>query len=244
MANSFFKFKQFIVNQDRCAMKVGTDGVVLGATATFPDQSLHLADVGTGTGLVSLMVKQRYPNANITAIEIDPDAAAQAQENFDDSPWQIKAVCASWQEFASSATEKFDGIFCNPPYFTASLKNPSASRTLARHNDSLSFNDLIKGAAKILVPGGLFYVILPSADMDAFTRLCSINGLNLKEVLYVHPVIEGPHKRVVLCFTNCTEVASSKAEEKKAEEKHLYIETTTRKVYTPEFKLLTQDFYL
>lgn len=249
MSNSYFKFKQFTVNQDRCAMKVGTDGVVLGVTADFSGcgehsaEPMRLVDVGAGTGLVSLMVKQRYPSACITAVEIDPDAASQAQENFDASPWQLEAVCAPWQAFASDAASrgvKFDGIFCNPPYFTASLKAPSEKRTQARHNDSLPFAELISGVAAVLVDSGLFYVILPAQDKAAFEKLASEAGLALTAITYVHPVEGSEVKRVVMCYKK----APAMCGEGPVVENNLYLETITRGVYTERFKTLISPFYL
>lgn len=252
MSNSFFKFKQFTVNQDRCAMKVGTDGVVLGVTATFCDgggsgsadaPKLHLVDVGAGTGLVSLMIKQRHPSAVITAVEIDPDAASQAQENFDASPWKIEAVCSSWQNFASRAEaegKKFDGIFCNPPYFTASLKAPSEKRTQARHNDSLPFTELISGVAAVLAENGLFYVILPAQDKEGFEKLASEKGLVLSAITYVHPVEGSEAKRVVMCYKKAPALCG----EGPVVENNLYLETITRGVYTERFKTLISPFYL
>lgn len=251
MSNSYFKFKQFTVNQDRCAMKVGTDGVVLGVTATFCDggsgsadaPKLHLVDVGAGTGLVSLMVKQRHPSAVITAVEVDPDAASQAQENFDASPWKIESVCSSWQNFASRAEaegKKFDGIFCNPPYFTASLKAPSEKRTQARHNDSLPFTGLISGVAAVLAENGLFYVILPAQDKEGFEKLASEKGLVLSAITYVHPVEGSEAKRVVMCYKKAPAVCG----EGPVVENNLYLETITRGVYTERFKTLISPFYL
>lgn len=226
-------------------MKVGTDGVVLGVTSDFsgcsehPAEPLRLVDVGTGTGLVSLMVKQRYPYACVTAVEIDPDATLQAQENFDASPWQLQAVCAPWQAFASDAASmgvKFDGIFCNPPYFTASLKNPSQKRTQARHNDSLPFAELLQGVAAVLADDGLFYVILPAQDKSVFDSLASAAGLALNAVTYVHPVEDAEPKRVVLCYKKAPATVVTEA--------HLYIETAVRGVYTEQFRTLIQPYYL
>lgn len=229
-------------------MKVGTDGVVLGATADFSglrlldvgdSKGLRLLDVGAGTGLLSLMVKQRHPDATITAVEIDPDAAQQAQENFDASGWSIKAVCAPWQRFAADAAfqgETYDGIFCNPPYFTASLKNPSERRTMARHNDSLPFDELLQGVASLLSLEGLFYVILPVQDRDGFEAEALRNGLYLSKITYVHPVVASEAKRVVMCY--------KKAPGSILTEAHLYIETTQRNIYTEQFTALVKDFYL
>lgn len=233
-------------------MKVGTDGVVLGVTATFCDgggsgsadaPKLHLVDVGAGTGLVSLMIKQRHPSACITAVEIDPDAASQAQENFDASPWKIEAVCSSWQNFASRAEaegKKFDGIFCNPPYFTASLKASSEKRTQARHNDSLPFTELISGVAAVLADSGLFYVILPAQDKEGFEKLASEKGLVLSAITYVHPVEGSEAKRVVMCYKKAPALCG----EGPVVENNLYLETITRGVYTERFKTLISPFYL
>ena len=233
-------------------MKVGTDGVVLGVTATFCDgggsgsadaPKLHLVDVGAGTGLVSLMIKQRHPSACITAVEIDPDAASQAQENFDASPWKIEAVCSSWQNFASKAKAdglKFDGVFCNPPYFTASLKAPSEKRTQARHNDSLPFTELISGVAAVLAENGLFYVILPAQDKEGFEKLASEKGLVLSAITYVHPVEGSEAKRVVMCYKKAPALCG----EGPVVENNLYLETITRGVYTERFKTLISPFYL
>ncbi|MCQ2350733.1 MAG: methyltransferase [Paludibacteraceae bacterium] len=238
MSNTYFRFKQFTVNQDRCAMKVGTDGVVLGVTVNFEGHE-RLVDVGTGTGLVSLIVKQRYPSAQITAVEINEEAARQASENFKESPWEIDCINDSWQHFASvmaSESQKFDGIFCNPPYFTNSLKAPSEDRSVARHNNMLPFSHLLKGVAEVLKENGRFFVILPSDDKSSFCSLAFDYGLHLRSVVYVHPVIGGLHKRVVMEF--------SKEGADIADEEHLYIETRERKVYTPQFRELTKDFYL
>lgn len=266
MPNSFFRFKQFTVNQDRCAMKVGTDGVVLGVTAEFSCcavattvlpaepfaegaaggsvEPLRLVDVGAGTGLVSLMVKQRHPHAQVTAVEIDPDAASQAQENFDASPWHIEAVCASWQDFTADAARlgvMYDGVFCNPPYFTASLKAPSAQRSLARHNDSLPYNELTMGVSAVLRVGGIFYVILPASDMESFNKQAVKAELSLAEIIYVHPVKGVAPKRVVLKYIKYPATVRGG---QGAVEKHLTIETAERGVYTEQFTQMVRDFYL
>ncbi|MCQ2370055.1 MAG: methyltransferase [Paludibacteraceae bacterium] len=236
MPNTYFQFKKFRINQSRCAMKVGTDGVLLGSLCDF-DGCRRIADVGTGTGLVALMVKQRYPDVAITAVEIDTDAYTQAQENFKASPWSINGVNAGWQEYAEACKLQnisFDGIVCNPPYFVNSLKNPSASRTLARHTDSLPFSELIDGVCKTLTADGRFYVILPIESKADFVRRAEDRGLYLSYIHYIHPVVDGAVKRVVMCFT------WHRGTEK---ENHLYIEQS-RHLYTDDFKCLTKDFYL
>ncbi len=151
MSNSCFQFKQFKINQDRCAMKVGTDGVLLG---TWTDVSgvQSILDVGTGTGLIALMLAQRSSAAIISGIEIDGDAAAQAVENVNNSPWRekINIEAVSLQTFTKNTGCRFDLIVSNPPYFNKSLKNPDAQRSVARHSDLLSRQDLLTAADTLL----------------------------------------------------------------------------------------------
>ena len=147
-----FRFKQFTIHQDACAMKVGTDGVLLGVLADVT-AATHLLDIGTGTGLVALMLAQRNPSMSIDAIEIDSKAAKQAAENVAQSPWpQIRVHCAALQTY--TANQPYNLIVSNPPYFVNSLKAPKAARTTARHTDSLSFNELVEGVDRLLSPAG------------------------------------------------------------------------------------------
>ncbi len=158
-------------------MKVGTDGVLLGAW--FPMESgFSVLDVGTGTGLVAIMAAQRGAGS-VTAVEIDPEASQQASENASNSPWSDRIVvqCADFAHF--TAGFRFDCIVCNPPYFRDSLRCPDQGRNTARHNDSLSYETLVRCSAPLLAPDGLLCVVLPFDAVGEFTKCASAFGLNL-----------------------------------------------------------------
>ena len=177
MSNSWFRFKQFNVEQERCPMKVGTDGVLLGAW--FPiSQGSNVLDIGTGTGLVALMAAQRGA-AHVTAVDIDPDAAWQAGRNAAASVWadRVEVVCRDIAEF--DTTVRFDRIVCNPPFFRDSLRSPDAGRNRARHNDMLSFETLTMRAASLLADDGLFCLVLPYDAVEVFIRCAAAAGLDL-----------------------------------------------------------------
>ena len=148
-----FRFKHFSVEQNRCAMKVGTDGVLLGAWVPVRDTDRRVLDIGTGTGLIALMLAQRTAGARITALDVDPACAEQARENADASPWggRIETVCAPVQAFGA---EPFDLIVSNPPFYDNSLPSPDAARTTARHTASLPFAELLDAVGRLLAPEG------------------------------------------------------------------------------------------
>ena len=148
MPNPFFRFKQFTVYHDRCAMKVGTDGVLLGAWTNL-SQSRRILDIGTGTGLIALMMAQRVPEVPITAIDIDAEAVNQANENFSASPWNNRLEAVLQDVCTYTEKNSFDTIVSNPPYFINSLKCPDNQRTTARHTDTLdAYNDAIINVEK------------------------------------------------------------------------------------------------
>jgi tRNA1Val (adenine37-N6)-methyltransferase len=191
MANGYFQFKQFTIRQQHCAMKVGTDGTLLGAWAQASVGSCRVLDVGTGTGLISLMMAQRYPEARAIAIDIDEKAVFQAQENVSASPFadRIKVIEADVQTFEDS--EKFDSIVCNPPFFEDSLVCPDPQRTEARHTVSLGYRQLMASAFRLLKDNGRFSVIIPAdcrsrleseAHLRGFfiSRLCSVQTTPVK----------------------------------------------------------------
>ena len=176
-------------------MKVGTDGVLLGALADVT-AATHLLDIGTGTGLVALMLAQRNPSMSIDAIEIDSKAAKQAAENVAQSPWpQIRVHCTALQTY--TANQPYNLIVSNPPYFVNSLKAPKAERTTARHTDSLSFNELVAGVDRLLSPSGKFWVILPADEQTNFCQLAQEKGLYPYRLIHVHPRAEKPAKRTL-----------------------------------------------
>jgi len=237
MANSYFQFKQFKINQDGSAMKVGTDGVLLGAWADVNGATSFL-DVGTGTGLIAIMLAQRTENhSQIDAIEIDSSSYQQAVNNFKDCPWpsQIEAHHASFQDFVSKTTRKYDVIVSNPPYFINSLKAKGESRTQARHTDGLPFDELIEGAKTLLKPEGRFSVILPVTEGDYFIRLARIAGFSLSKRIEVLPNPGKPAKRLLIELTLV---------DSKTEEDSICVENGQRHVYSPDYIELCKDFYL
>lgn len=199
MANSWFQFQEFRVEQDRCAMKISTDAVLLGALAKA-ENPIKILDIGTGTGVIAMMVAQRFPDSRIQAVEIDPAAASQARENFEKSPFaeRLEVWEGKLQEFSS--TEKFDLIFSNPPYFPDHLKSSDAQRNLALHNDGLPFGDLMKKVSAILAPGAKFWVILPPRQMLDLEKIARFYGLFSSEKFTVQDNPQKPVIRVVVSF--------------------------------------------
>ena len=197
-----FRFRQFSVRHDRCAMKVGTDGVLLGAWAPG---GRSILDIGTGTGLIALMMAQRFPEAHVTGIDIDGDAALQARENAAVSPFgpRIEVAHSSLAGFVAAASPplSFDSIVCNPPFFLHSLKNPDARRSVARHADSLPFADLFRGVAALLAPSGVFSAIVPAEVFEAFTAEASIAGLFVSRLTRVRTTPRKPPKRSLVAFS-------------------------------------------
>jgi tRNA1Val (adenine37-N6)-methyltransferase len=170
MANSWFQFQQFRVQQDRCAMKISTDAVLLGSLAQCPSPK-QILDIGTGTGVIALMLAQRFPEAQVTALEIDPEAAAQAAENFKESPFakRLNLIPTALQDFSTDSS--FDLVVSNPPYFPEHLKSSDPKRNLALHTDGLPFELLLSQACQLLAPSGQFWVILPPRQMGDFCKL-------------------------------------------------------------------------
>ena len=229
---SGFRFKQFAVEQDDVAMKVGTDGTLLGAWADC-EGAKRVLDIGTGTGLIALMLAQRNNQAEIHAVEIDETASKRARSNFDMSPWaeRLDVECCAVQEF--NAPEKFDLIISNPPYFVDSLLPPDAKRSTARHTHDLSFEELDKAVCRLLADGGRFALILPTTE---FEKYLAITQLYLARRCDVYPKIGADIKRVMAEFTKHETVAT----------KHetITIEVDKRGDYTDEYRALTKDFYL
>lgn len=198
MSNSWFRFKKFMVNQEDCAMKVGTDGVLLGAWADVRP-GCSVLDIGTGTGLVALMAAQRGAG-RVTAIEIDAAAAAQATRNAAGSEWadRIEVVTADVADYKSDTP--FDRILSNPPYFRDSLRSPDTGRNTARHNDTLSYETLVKCSAALLAPGGQLCVVLPYDAVDEFMRHAQLAGFCLARRTDVVTAPGREPKRSLLAF--------------------------------------------
>ncbi len=197
---SLFRFKEFEIRQSNAAMKVGTDAMVLGSICFFPQPPKNILDIGTGTGVLSLMLAQRFGPLTITAVEIDPSAADDAAYNFSKSPFSSKLTLLNEDIRSLETTALFEAIISNPPFFENSSKSESGQRNLARHTDSLPYSDLLRIAATFLAPDGLFWVIVP---YEAFDLLCSLgkeNDLSLAHnvVIYGKP---GKPVRMVIAFS-------------------------------------------
>ena len=236
MTNPFFRFKKFTVYHDKCAMKVGTDAVLLGAWA---DTSFcrNILDIGTGTGIIALMLAQRS-QATVEAIDIDKEACVQATENVAASPYteRIKVVHASCADFAASNQQKrYDLIVSNPPYFINSLKCPDNKRTVARHTDTLLLSDLIREAQTLLSPSGRIALVLPYERLEEVKALASANHLYICRQTDVIPSPGAAPKRLL--------VELSATEENIKNRDTLTIEEA-RHQYTPEYIALTKEFYL
>lgn len=197
-----FRYKQFDIKQEHAAMKVGTDSDLLG---TLGAGGRRILDVGTGTGVLSLMMAQRYPEANITAVEIDDNAVLDAQQNFRESPFasRITLKHTSFQEFltevsATDSASMFDSVICNPPYFDKSLECPDLGRSRARHSSSLPFDVLARGAYQLLEDGGLFSVCIPPEVLESFSAECIFAGFSLKTCYQIKSLPHKPPKRYVL----------------------------------------------
>lgn len=231
--DTMFQFKQFTIRQDRTAMKVGTDGVLLGAWANV-QRAQSILDIGTGTGLIALMAAQRNTHARIEAIEIEPNAFQQAKENSAASPWanRINITNVALQNYYPPIT--FDCIICNPPFFTQSTSSPDQCRNLARHNDTLPYNELILHVCRLLQPDGQFHVILPATDAEKFIAQALFSGLYPLHITKIYPTPNKAAKRILIQFApqyhQCTEDC-------------LTLEVTHHQ-YTKEYMTLTKDFYL
>jgi tRNA1Val (adenine37-N6)-methyltransferase len=236
MSSLPFKFKQFTVNQDRCAMKIGTDGVLLGAWASISQNPFSILDIGAGTGVISLMLAQRSNAELMDAIEIDDDAYEQCTENFENSPWNDRLFCyhASVQEFIEEIDDKYDLIISNPPFYSDDYKSNNTQRDIARFEDALPFRHLLESASKLLSGAGLFSVIIPFKEEQLFIDLASKANLFPNRVLHVKGNPSSEIKRSLIEFS------FTKNEIKKDE---LVIETE-RHQYTKDYINLTKDFYL
>lgn len=199
MSNDIFRFKQFSVRHDRCAMKVGTDGVLLGAWGSV--EGKRILDIGTGTGLIALMAAQRNPEADVLGIDIDESAVAQASENVAESPFSRQIECILQDVLTFESEAPFDAILCNPPFFTEDTLPDNRSRALARNNKCLPFPQLIKKVAVLLAENGTFSLIVPSGLVQEIVGLCMENGLHLVRRCQVHTTARKPPRRTLLEFS-------------------------------------------
>ena len=197
MSNEYFKFKQFCVCQHRCAMKVGTDGTLLGAWAAAPKGKCRILDIGTGTGLVTLMMAQRFPEAWLTGIDIDEEAVLQASDNVKASPFADR-IRIEWGNVLTYEAEPFNAIVCNPPYFVGSLTCPDKARTVARHTVSLTYSGLMEAARRLLGDDGLLTIVIPSDSYPIVESEAALAGLFLSRIHAVKTVQRKPPKRLLI----------------------------------------------
>lgn len=235
MPNQEFVFKQFKILQDKCAMKVGTDAVLLGSWVNCPNAKTIL-DIGTGTGIIALMLAQKI-GGKIDAIDIDENAYLQASENVGDSKWKdrIQVFHTSLQDFANVTNHKYDLIVSNPPYFVDSSKANEISRTSARHTDHLPYKELLEGVLKLLGASGKFYVILPTKESEQFCAMAAEQKLFLTKLTRVVTRTDKPEKRLLMRFEFTAKTFS---------EDSLIIEEDERHSYTAAYKELTKEYYL
>lgn len=230
-----FQFQQFAIRQTSSAMKVGTDGVLLGAWALGTPQDSWALDIGTGTGLVALQLAQRFERLNIDAIEIDPLAAAEARFNFSTSPWADRCYLLeqSFADFCLVAKRRYDLIVCNPPYFSPS-RSENIQRSMARQAHHLPYQQLIGGVEKMLTPQGHFSLIVPTDYAEKIIDSAKTTALHLIKNTAVKGHIGAPVKRQLLCFSPT---------QRPVEEDELVLEIS-RHQKTDAYQALVQDFYL
>ena len=235
---SKFQFKQFSLQQDRCAMKVGTDGVLLGAWAPIDHKPYSVLDIGAGTGLIALMLAQRSQAEQVDAIEIDENAFEQCVDNFENSPWNDRLFCfhASLDDFMDDLEdEAYDLIVSNPPFYSEDFKTENEQRDLARFQDALPFEDLVEAASVLLSERGVLAVIVPFKEEVKFIALakeCDLFPLKITRVKGT-PTAEIKRSLVAFSFAETHELPIDE----------LIIETA-RHQYTEDYIALTKDFYL
>ena len=232
MSNNYFKFKQFTIVQDGCAMKVGTDGCLLGGWFDC-SKSKNILDIGCGSGLIAIMAAQRC-DALVTGIEIDSNAAIQAEKNVKNSPWseRIEIVNCDFLEYNTS--KRFDTVVCNPPYFVNSLKCGKSQRTLARHSDSLNCKEFFAKCAEISTDTATVNIIIPSDIAEEWLSAAKENGFYASRITHIKTTPKKVSKRVLMEFSR-SETATN--------EKTIIFEDG-RGEYSEDVKNILRDFYL
>jgi len=232
-----FQFKQFSIQQNQCAMKVGTDSVLLGAWCPIENNPFSVLDIGAGTGILSLMIAQRSNAEQIDALEIDEEAYEQCVENFENSPWGDRLFCfhAGLDEFVEEPEDEYDLILSNPPFYAENYKSENEQRDLARFQDAMPFEDLIEAVNLLLSENGVFAVIIPHKEEERFIDLCAQAELFPIKVTRVKGSHNTPIVRSLLAFKRFELPVLSSDE--------LVVEIN-RHEYTNEYIALTKDFYL
>lgn len=231
-----FRFKEFIVEQDKAAMKIGTDSVLLGSWASVNNEIQSVLDIGTGTGILALQMAQRSASETIDAIEIEALAFEQAFQNFENSPWSDRLFCyhTSLEEFSKEIDDTYDLILSNPPFYTSTYKNLESSRAVARHTESLSFGNLLRHTSELLSKNGVAAFIIPYQEESIFIELASESNLFPRKITHVKGNESALIKRTLieLSFKNDLPKIDS-----------LTIEIDRHR-YTQEYKKLVGAFYL
>lgn len=230
---SVFKFKSFEVDQSGCAMKINTDGVLLGAIVVHA-RPKNILDIGTGTGVVALMLAQRFPLAHVDAVEIDASAAAAAQQNCIASPFTDRTAVFSGSFEAFKSPLKYDLIVSNPPYFVNDLKNPEKRKEIARHADEDFFSLLLRKTASMLTDGGSFWLILPVKQAENVIIEAVLYKMFPSKIIHVYSDRTKEPFRQIICldFSNQGTVN---------EQVYIY---ESQGVYTTQYKELLRDFLL
>ncbi|MEY4875338.1 MAG: hypothetical protein RL708_487 [Bacteroidota bacterium] len=229
MSNSFFRFKKFTIHQDKCSMKVSTDACLLGAWCLAVNQPKTILDIGTGTGILSLMLAQKFSTAKIDAVEIEHDAFVQASENFNNSDFKNHITCyyQSIQQFAKNTDKKYDVIISNPPYFEGDLQTENAKNNVAKHSAALTLDELINCIKILLYDDGICYLILPSHRINELK-------LPIEKICYLK---DNPTANIKRAMVKLSKKSTSTTEETlllKNEEQN----------YTSEFIELLKPYYL
>jgi len=233
---SVFKFKQFEIKHCDSAMKVGTDGVLLGAWSEV-ENTRTIVDIGTGCGVIALMLAQRCPSAKVSGVEIDKKASIEARYNAERSPFtdRVDIRNASIQDFADEATATYDLIVCNPPFFTGGTMTQQAGREVARHTTKLSHNDLLTSARRLISKEGRFNVVLPFIEGHQFLNIAKTYGFHPIKITEVRPKA---NKKIERLLISLSQTPSETIEDE------LVIQFEGRNNYTPEYIEYTKDFYL
>jgi tRNA1Val (adenine37-N6)-methyltransferase len=230
-----FRFKQFNVDQTGCAMKINTDGVLLGALAVA-NQPKTILDIGTGTGVIALMLAQRFTDAQIDAVEIDETAAETAKRNFEGSPFasRLSLYADSFEGYLNEHPDrKYDLIVSNPPFYINSLESPGAKKSLAKHTDQQFFETLIGSVAKQLTANGSFWLILPLDTAQLVKDVSLKHGLHTQKVIHVLSYPDSAPHREILVLTL--------SEEPKADEQ--FIIYAEPKVYSQQYQQVLTPFF-